>query len=166
MGVPHPRSGWGVPPTQNWMGYPPLGLNGVLPIQDWMGYPLSRTGLGTSSCPELDMGTFLPPCQGLDGEPPPPPVRRQSSKASICYAAGGMPLAFTQDDFLVYRNVHTGLRQGRNQNSVSCGSGPASCPYPGPVQCESAVNPTTDLVVLTRLSNSPIIPFQFPELSR
>ena len=32
---------------------------------------------------------------------PPSQVRRQSSRASTCYAAGGMPLAFTQEDFLV-----------------------------------------------------------------
>ena len=40
-----------------------------------------------------------PPPPGLDGVHPPP--IRQSSIASTCYAAGGMPLAFTQEDFLV-----------------------------------------------------------------
>ena len=45
-------------------------------------------------------GTGVPPCPGLDGVPH-PPVRRQSSIASTYYVAGGMPLAFTQEDFLV-----------------------------------------------------------------
>ena len=31
---------------------------------------------------------------------PPPPIA-QSSIASTCYAVGGVPLAFTQEDFLV-----------------------------------------------------------------
>ena len=31
-----------------------------------------------------------------------PPIRRQSSRASTCYTAGGMPLAFTQENFLVF----------------------------------------------------------------
>ena len=39
---------------------------------------------------------------GLDGIPP---VKRQSSIASTCYAAGGVPLAFTQDDLLVNQPV-------------------------------------------------------------
>ena len=30
-----------------------------------------------------------------------PPTIRQHSIASTCYPAGGMPLAFTQEDFLV-----------------------------------------------------------------
>ena len=49
-------------------------LDGSYPIQDWMGYP----------------------CPRLDGVPPP------ISKASTCYAVGGVPLAFTQEDFLVF----------------------------------------------------------------
>ena len=73
-GIPHPRSRWGG-------GYPISGLDGGFPIQDWMGYP--------------------PPIQCWTGTPP-PPSRRQSSIASTCYAAGGMPLAFTQEDFLVF----------------------------------------------------------------
>ena len=126
QGVPHPRSGWGVPksswlgtPSQVWTGghHPrsewgctpsswPGGTSsqvwmGVTPSQVWMGrYAgltlLARTGLGT--LPDLGWGT--PPWPGLDGLPPPPPFR-QSSIASTSYAAGGMPLAFTQEDFLV-----------------------------------------------------------------
>ena len=68
-GVPHPRSGRGIP--------------GIPPGQVWM------VGGGG--------GTLPPP--GLDGVPPPP--IRQSSIASTCYVAGSMPLAFTQEDFLV-----------------------------------------------------------------
>ena len=56
-GVPPPtRTGWGTPPGQDWMGYPPI---------------------------------------------------RQSSKVSTCYAAGSVPLAFTQEDFLVEYNITT-----------------------------------------------------------
>ena len=66
----------------------------------WWGY------LGYPPPPQLgldDGGT--PPHQDLARVPPgmgyPPPPTRQSSIASTCYAAGGMPLAFTQEDFLV-----------------------------------------------------------------
>ena len=40
---------------------------------------------------------------------------------------------------LLYRNVHTGLRQGKLPRSiVSCCAGPVPCTYAGsvPVQCE------------------------------
>ena len=93
-GVPHPRSGgryprtgWGTPqsktgwgtPTQDWIGYPPLGLDGVPPpIQVWMGYGY--------------------------------PVRRQSSLASTCYTKGSMPLAFMQEDFLVWFMLSFGVK--------------------------------------------------------
>ena len=57
------------------------------------------------------MGGYPPP--GLDGVPPlsrtgwgtPSPIGRQSSIASTCYTAGGMPLAFTQEDFLVMSDL-------------------------------------------------------------
>ena len=61
-----------------WGTLPCPGLDGVPPVQDWMGY-----------------------VQDWMGYPTPRPVRRQSSIANTCYAAGGMPLAFTQEDFLV-----------------------------------------------------------------
>ena len=94
-GVPHPVD-WGYPIPGPGGGYP-IQLT-VPPVQDWMRYPLSRTGWGT------------PPCPRLDGVPP-PPVRRQSSIASsTCYVAGGMPLAFTQEDFLMICGVF--LRMG------------------------------------------------------
>ena len=93
--------GGGVPPSkirmggtpdtpliQDWMGYPP--------VQDWIGYPLSKTGWGT---PLQDwMGT---PHPSKTGWGTPPPIRRQISKVSTCYTAGDVPLAFTQEDFLV-----------------------------------------------------------------
>ena len=99
-GYPHPRSGAGgicrtpprldgVPPVQDWMGYPP--------VQDWMVYPSSQDWMGYPS-PRLD---GLSPIQDWMGYPP--PIRRLISKASTCYAAGGVPLAFRQEDFLVNR---------------------------------------------------------------
>ena len=70
-GVPHPRSGQG---SGWWLGGG-WGLPGVPPPRPEMGYP-----------PDLRWGT-------------PPPIT-QSSIASTCYAAGGVPLVFTQEDFL------------------------------------------------------------------
>ena len=51
---------------------------------------------------------------------------RWISKASSCYAAGGMPLAFTQEDFLVqdifslnyYRDVHHNLNIYKKEVNV------------------------------------------------
>ena len=99
LGYPTARSGWwgehtqgtpqpgldggvgvsGVPPSQVWMvggtrGNPRPGLDGVPPTITGLGTPPTITGWGT-------------------------PIK-QSSIASTCYAAGSMPLAFTQD-FLV-----------------------------------------------------------------
>ena len=110
-GLPHPAGGGYPIPGLNW-GYPILLMGGtpskismggeyprVPPTQDWMGYPpLSRTGWATSPHPDLGWGT--PPVQDWM-YPLPPPVRRQISIESTCYVAGGMPLAFTQEDFLV-----------------------------------------------------------------
>ena len=74
-------------------GTPPalLGLDGVSPVLTWDG--------GTPH-PGLDGVPPGPDLQDWMGYPP-PPARRQSSIASTSYAAGGMPLAFTQEDFLV-----------------------------------------------------------------
>ena len=55
----------------------------------------------------LRSGWGVPPCPGLDGVHPPP--SGQISIASTCYAAGGVPLAFTQEDFLVI-NVELNLK--------------------------------------------------------
>ena len=96
--LPPARTGRGTTPGQDWMGYPS-------PSQDWMGLShLARTGWGIPPPPGLD-GLHTPPSQlGLDGITPAP--IRQSSIASTCYAAVGMPLAFTQEDFLVYLFIY------------------------------------------------------------
>ena len=81
-----------------------LGRGGT-PSQVWVGgYPISGLGRGV---PHLWGGT---PCPGVlhprgvphvrGGTLSPPPIT-QSSIASTCYAAGGVPLAFTQEDFLL-----------------------------------------------------------------
>ena len=100
QGVPHPR---GVPylaGTPAGSGYPILG-------RGYPRYPPTlRPGWGTP----LRWGT--PHHQYLAGVPStlgwgtPPDLGwgtplRQSSIASTCYAVGGMPLALTQEDFLV-----------------------------------------------------------------
>ena len=92
-GVPHPRSGRGVP----WPG-----------LDDWGGGTWTQEGVP----PPPDMGWGTPPKHGM-GYPPtwdgvPPDLRwgtplRQISIASTYYTAGGMPLAFTQEDFLVIK---------------------------------------------------------------
>ena len=80
-------SGWreypGVPSAQDWMGYPHQYLMWYPPVQDWMG--------------------VHPPPHIKDWMGYPFPSR-DSSIVSTCYAAGGMPLAFTQEDFLVAQN--------------------------------------------------------------
>ena len=87
-GVPQPDldAGGYPPPGQVWMlGGTPLARSGcwggTLARSGWEGYP-----------GQVWMPRVLPP---------PHPLIRQSSIASTCYAAGGMPLAFTQEDFLV-----------------------------------------------------------------
>ena len=92
-GLPHPRSGWGVPHPRSGLGvpHPWSGWGGVAPTQVWTGGTLewmARTG----------WGTLHHDWMGL------PPIR-QSSIGSTCYAAGSMPLAFTQEDFLVCENI-------------------------------------------------------------
>ena len=126
VGRGYPRSGfWGVPQVwilggtkgtlwpgldgggvpQVWMvgrylGYPPQqGLDGG----GYPGYPPARSGW--CWVPQVWM-VGVPPWPGLDGGGYPgyphiPPTIRQNSIVSTCYPAGGMPLAFTQEDFLV-----------------------------------------------------------------
>ena len=113
-GVPHSRSG----------GYPILVLGGT-PSQFW-GVLCPRSG-GVQchrygGCPISDGGVPHPRSGGYSitvqrGVPryppdhvwmgyPPSPNQvwiRQSSIASTCYMAGSVPLAFTQEDFLVLR---------------------------------------------------------------
>ena len=96
-GVPHPRSRWGtlLPPPGSGIGYPPQTWDGV-PPRPGTGY--HPPGPGT---PPQELGPGTPPDLG-PGIPPDQVWIRQSSTASSCYAAGGEPLAFTQEDFLVY----------------------------------------------------------------
>ena len=106
LGYPSARPGHGTP-SPPWDGVPPI-------IKTWLGYPPPWDGLPPPPPPSrLNQGT--PHHQDLarvpsawDGVPPTPdvgwgtPPTRQSSIASTCYAAGGMPLAFTHEDFLVF----------------------------------------------------------------
>ena len=84
----------GVPTFQTKRGVPTfqlIGGGGVLIFQSTWG--------GGGVVPTLGRYT---PVQGRYPTTrigPPPPTGRQSSTVSTCYAVGGMPLAFTQDDF-------------------------------------------------------------------
>ena len=94
MGVPNHRSGWGVPRPRSGLGgevFHPRSGQGGTPSQVWMG--------------GVPWGT---PIQvWIVGVTPSPTPIRQSSIASTWYPAGGMPLAFTQEDFLVFVQVCT-----------------------------------------------------------
>ena len=110
-GVPRPRSG-GVPQPGTVLSTSCSSLSqrvqhrGLLrpewdyfQVQVWMvggGTPIPCQGV---HWPGLDGGGY--PIPGLRGYPYPP--IRQSNIASTCYAAGGMPLAFTQENFLVWK---------------------------------------------------------------
>ena len=96
MGYPPTRTGWGTP----WQGLDVVPswprLDGVPLTWTWDGVPpLARTGWGT---PSQNWMGYPPLIQDWMGYPP----IRQSSIASTCYTAGGIPLAFTQEDFLVH----------------------------------------------------------------
>ena len=98
-GTPPARTGLGylLPPTRPGLGYPPHNRDTtevpppLQPGQYW-GTPLARTGLVYPTAPLTRTGL---------GHSPTP---RQNSSASTCYAEGGMPLAVTQEDFLVKKN--------------------------------------------------------------
>ena len=109
-GYPHPADGVGIPPS-SWQGrlpiwpigrvppiWPmevvPIWLMGVTPVKARWGTPPVRTGWG------YPLGWDWTPIRTGWGFLPPP---RQSSIASTCYAAGGVPLVFTQEDFLVLK---------------------------------------------------------------
>ena len=81
------------------LGYPISGLGG--------GYPIPGLDGGGDTPSQVWMvGGYLGyPPPGLDGVPPPP--IKQSSIVSTCYVAGGVPLAFTQKDFLVFFYIQT-----------------------------------------------------------
>ena len=95
QGIPPARSGWGstqsTPHPDLGSGTPHLDLGRGTPYLRW-GPPYLDLGQGT---PHLRWGTPPLPEMGY-----PPPIT-QSSIASTCYAVGGVPLAFTQEDFLV-----------------------------------------------------------------
>ena len=93
VGVPWPGlDGWGVPhPRSGWWGVPWPGLDVHCIPQD--GVPPTMTGWGTPPT----MTRWGTPHHDWMGYPPPP----ATSIASTCYAAGDMPLAFMQEDFLV-----------------------------------------------------------------
>ena len=90
-GVPH-LANVGYPHPVLMGGYPhpvPVG-NGVPPSSPSRGYPTPHQLDEATPPPGLDGGT--PPCQDwVEYTPSPHP---DSSRASTCYTAGGMPLAF------------------------------------------------------------------------
>ena len=109
---------WGTPPPVRfrWCG----GVPGVPPSQVYMvggtwGTPwpgLDGEGYPGSPQPSLDGGGLpkVPPTITGWGTSPPwlngvSPL--PTSIASTCYAVGIMPLAFTQEDFLVLWKIHT-----------------------------------------------------------
>ena len=97
-----PRSGGTYLPGGG--GYLLSGLDGRVPTQVWVGGYLLRSGWGYLPW-EGGGGTYLGryPLPRIGTPPPrvgtPPP--HQNSIACACYAVGGMPLAFTQENFLV-----------------------------------------------------------------
>ena len=95
-GYPLPSSRWGVPPSQVQAGGHPLLRpgKGVLPYSPTLG----------RGSPHLELGTGYPPPGIRKGVPP--PLQTWNSIACTCYTAGGMPLAFTQEDFLVYLFIY------------------------------------------------------------
>ena len=109
-GVPGPRSG-GVPSSM-YGGVPHPDLVGEVPSPSAGGVPGPMSG----STPPDQVWMEYPPCTGT-GYPPLDQVWiRQSSIASTCYAAGSVPLAFTQEDFLVYDKIKLNiLRQNLHQ---------------------------------------------------
>ena len=128
-GTPARSGWWGGTPARSWWwgvsqpgldggGYPVLMVGGSTPARsEWLGVPRvsPRPGLdggGTPSQVWMVGGTWGNPPPSLDGVPPhhdwmgyPPPwldeVPPSTSIESTCYMAGGMPLAFMQEDFLV-----------------------------------------------------------------
>ena len=76
----------GVPPRQDMTGVPPAGTG--------LWYPPVRTGVPPTR-------TGLPLTRTWVPIPP-----RQNSRASTCYATGGMRLAVTQEDFLLIMHIH------------------------------------------------------------
>ena len=92
-GVPHLRSRWDGVPHLRSRGGTPSQVQGGTPSQVWGGTPSQVRG-GT---PSQFRGSTPSQVRGGNLGSPPPGI------ASTCYgyAAGGMPLAFMQEDFLV-----------------------------------------------------------------
>ena len=123
--VPTPtRLGWGrgtpryLPTRLGWgRGYPKVptpwpgqnrGTQGTYPHQVRMGegypkVPPHQVRMGEGVLQD----TYPPPRSGWGDPPPPPPPHRPGQGSCgylgprTCFTAGGMPLAFTQEDFLV-----------------------------------------------------------------
>ena len=95
-GVPH-LADRGYPILPNWGGYPGYIWVPLLLVRNGGGYPYPDLGRVP---PHLDLGWgYLPPHPdlgpGQEGTP------NWNSMACACYVAGGLPLAFTKEDFLV-----------------------------------------------------------------
>ena len=116
-GVPHPKSGLGGYPIPGLVGGVPhlrsQGYPGYPPDQVWMGSPWTWDGVPPKTWDWVPPWTWdwvpIPPDLGpgtpLDLGPGTPWTWDwvlPPSIESTWYAAGGMPLAFTQEDFLVY----------------------------------------------------------------
>ena len=99
-GVPHPADQEGTP-------FPGLDGGGVPYPADLVGTPFPGLYRGGVGYPIQLMGGTPSPQQGVPPSPaggtPSPAPPWQSSIGCTCYAAGGVPLAFTQEDFLVCR---------------------------------------------------------------
>ena len=120
-GCPLPSSWWGVS-LSGWQGGTPSCQKGVSPSGWWgLPYPSQQGGTGNPIFPDGDtLGYPLSIKTGWGSPPPikmgvlshqdwmkqpPPPLRRQSSRASTCYAVGGKRLAFTPGDFLFFSKI-------------------------------------------------------------
>ena len=98
-GTPSPSHNTSTGPMSFLGGTPVTGLsNWFPPIMGW-GNSLPRSGTrGRGTLVRSGWGyPWVPPCPGMDY--PPIPV------LSTWYAAVGMPLAFTQEDFLVLKSI-------------------------------------------------------------
>ena len=115
--LPPASEGWGKYCFHRCLSTPPGG--GDTPVLSQVTGPMSFLG-GTpvpgsfpghwsqvlsTGVPQSWLGGMygVPLWPGLDGVHPPPPPQWQNSRAITCYAAGGMLLAFTQEDCLVWR---------------------------------------------------------------
>ena len=105
-----------IPGRSGWRGYPIPSLNGAdTSSQVQIGGAPSQVWMGGAPHPRSGWSTLGYPHQGLDGVPL---SRRQISIASTCYAAGSMPLVFTQDDFLGQRIFQVKLHVQNYEKSL------------------------------------------------